>query len=249
MNMKKIIINIVLAVTTVFALSACEDFLDTKNLTQKTTENFPETEKDAQEMVTAIYAHLLFESPETSSQFYVAQLAGDDCLGGNLSYSGNCATNFLLYKDNLNGLLSLWDRDYTLINRANSALASFGNVKSWSSEEEMNRLIGETYFLRAFAYNELVQIFGGVPLRTNTETVNLPRASVEEVLHRHRERSPPGHKLDAGQNLHRRLSDDRSCHQVCGRGYVGSCVPVLHRTLWEGYPSRRNYQGRGCQAS
>ena len=153
--MKKIIINIVLAVTTVFALSACEDFLDTKNLTQKTTENFPETEKDAQEMVTAIYAHLLFESPETSSQFYVAQLAGDDCLGGNLSYSGNCATNFLLYKDNLNGLLSLWDRDYTLINRANSALASFGNVKSWSSEEEMNRLIGETYFLRAFAYNEL----------------------------------------------------------------------------------------------
>lgn len=165
MNMKKIIINIVLAVTTVFALSACEDFLDTKNLTQKTTENFPETEKDAQEMVTAIYAHLLFESPETSSQFYVAQLAGDDCLGGNLSYSGNCATNFLLYKDNLNGLLSLWDRDYTLINRANSALASFGNVKSWSSEEEMNRLIGETYFLRAFAYNELVQIFGGVPLR------------------------------------------------------------------------------------
>lgn len=79
MNMKKIIINIVLAVTTVFALSACEDFLDTKNLTQKTTENFPETEKDAQEMVTAIYAHLLFESPETSSQFYVAQLAGDDC--------------------------------------------------------------------------------------------------------------------------------------------------------------------------
>ena len=75
----------------------------------------------------------------------------------------------------------MWDRDYTLINRANSALASFGNVKSWSSEEEMNRLIGETYFLRAFAYNELVQIFGGVPLRTNTETVNLPRASVEEV--------------------------------------------------------------------
>ena len=83
--MKKIIINIVLAVTTVFALSACEDFLDTKNLTQKTTENFPETEKDAQEMVTAIYAHLLFESPETSSQFYVAQLAGEDArLGGGI---------------------------------------------------------------------------------------------------------------------------------------------------------------------
>lgn len=161
--------------------AGCEGFLDTKNLTQKTTETFPESEADAREMVTAIYAHLLFESPETSSEYYIAQLASDDCLGGNLSYSGNCATNFLLYKDNFNMFLGIWDRCYTLINRANSALASFKNVKVWSSEEEMNRLIGETYFLRAMAYYELVQVFGGVPLRINNEPVNLPRATVDEI--------------------------------------------------------------------
>ena len=178
--MKKIA-SIILTLAAIVFLTGCEDFLDSKNLTQRTTETFPETELDAQQMVTAIYAHLLYESPESSAFFYISHLAGDDCLGGNLSYSGNCACNFLLYKDNLNNFLGLWDRDYTLINRANSALANMDNVKNWSSESEKNRLLGETYFLRAFAYYELVQTFGGVPLRTTTEAINMPRATVDEV--------------------------------------------------------------------
>ena len=55
------------------------------------------------------------------------------------------------------------------------------NVKSWSSESERNRLFGESYFLRAMAYYELAQVFGGVPLRTTLESTNLPRASVDEI--------------------------------------------------------------------
>lgn len=161
--------------------AGCNKFLDTDNLTAKTTANFPLTEKDAGEMITAIYANLLYESPETSSEMYVAQLAGDDCLGGNLSFSGNCAVNFLLYKDNLNGLLGLWSRCYRMINRANNAVATLDNVKKWSDESERLRHFGEAYFLRAMAYYELVRIFGGVPIRTTLETENLPRATVEEV--------------------------------------------------------------------
>lgn len=55
------------------------------------------------------------------------------------------------------------------------------NVKSWSSESERNRLFGESYFLRAMAYYELAQVFGGVPLRATLESTNLPRASVDEI--------------------------------------------------------------------
>ncbi|MCS2471203.1 hypothetical protein NXU89_17545 [Bacteroides uniformis] len=128
--MKKILF---IASAILILLSGCENFLDSELLTEKTTANFPETEKDAQEMVTAIYAHLLFESPETSSQYYIAQLAGDDCLGGNLSYSNNCATNFLMYSGNLNTFAGIWDRCYTLINRANNAINTMENVKSWSA--------------------------------------------------------------------------------------------------------------------
>ena len=90
--MKKIFLILSAAVLMV----GCEDFLNTRILTEKTSENFPLTESEADEVLTGIYAHLLFESPETSSMFYFAQLAGDECLGGNLSYSGNCATKFLM---------------------------------------------------------------------------------------------------------------------------------------------------------
>lgn len=174
--MKKIFLILSAAVLMV----GCEDFLNTRILTEKTSENFPLTESEADEVLTGIYAHLLFESPETSSMFYFAQLAGDECLGGNLSYSGNCATNFLMYKDNLNGLSGLWERCYTLINRANQALATMDKVTEWT-QESRDRHFGEAYFLRAMAYYELAQIFGPVPLRTTTENTNIPRASVEEV--------------------------------------------------------------------
>ena len=137
--MKKILL---ILSTAAILFSGCENFLDTDLLTQKTTANFPATEKDAQEMVTAIYANLLFEDPELSSEFYTAQLASDDCLGGNLSASNNCATNFLMYT-NINGLSSLWSRCYRLINRANNAINTMDNVKTWSSQSEHNRLLGE----------------------------------------------------------------------------------------------------------
>ncbi|MEN6455804.1 MAG: RagB/SusD family nutrient uptake outer membrane protein, partial [Prolixibacteraceae bacterium] len=164
----------------VFFLSGCESFLDTENLVEKTTANFPATETEANEMLTSIYANLLFEDPESSSYFYYAQLAGDDCLGGNLSGSNNCATNFLMFT-NLNTVGGIWGRCYKMINRANAALGSFDNVKTWSSTSEHDRHFGEAYFLRAFAYNELAQIYGGLPLRTTTEATNIPRASVDEV--------------------------------------------------------------------
>lgn len=173
--------QIIYILSTLLILTSCNNFLDTELLTAKTTDNYPETEKDADQMLVSIYAKLLFESPEASSQYYTAQLASDDCLGGNLSYSNNCATNFLLYTTNLNGRLDLWGRCYQLINRANNMINTLDNVKSWSSESERLRHFGEAYFLRAWAYYELVQIFGGVPLRTTIDAVNLPRASIDEV--------------------------------------------------------------------
>lgn len=161
-------------------LSGCQGFLEMESLTQKSTENFPYTESEANELITGIYANLLFEDPETSSYIYTAQLASDDCLGGNLEASNNCATNFLMYT-NLNMQHELYLRCYRQINRANVALGTLDNVAQWSSEQERNRCFGEAYFMRAFAFNELVQIFGGVPLRVTNSSTPLPRASVDEV--------------------------------------------------------------------
>ncbi|MGC3977539.1 MAG: RagB/SusD family nutrient uptake outer membrane protein [Paludibacteraceae bacterium] len=184
--MKKILIFIFTAVL----FTGCEDFLDTKTLTTKSSENYPTTMTEAEEMLTGVYAKMLFESPETSSQFFLAQLAGDEGLGGNLSGSNNCAMNFLKYIniDNFLGTMDgtnwnpgIWQRDYQLIYRANTALAAFNKFEGWTSENEKERYLGEVYFLRAYAFNELVQVFGGVPLRLETDMTALTRASVDEV--------------------------------------------------------------------
>ncbi len=225
----------------IFSLSGCENFLDTENLVEKTTANFPATETEANEMLTSIYANLLFADPETSSYFYYAQLAGNDCLGGNLSGSNNCATNFLMFT-NLNIVGGIWGRCYRMINRANAALGSFDNVKSWSSTSERDRHFGEAHFLRAFAYNELVQIYGGVPLRTTTEATNIPRASVDEVYAliasdlKKAIELIPNRIYPAGSDLAGHVT------QVSRTSDDGTCLPVLYRQICKDGTSRRDYQ-------
>ena len=46
----------------------------------------------------------------------------------------------------------------------------------------LNQLLGESYFLRAYYYHELAEMFGPVPLITSTtQDTNAPRASEEEL--------------------------------------------------------------------
>ncbi|MDR0541004.1 MAG: RagB/SusD family nutrient uptake outer membrane protein [Dysgonamonadaceae bacterium] len=171
-------------------LAGCEDFLDTKSLTTKASDNYPSTMQEANEMLTGVYAEMTFQDPEMSSQFFMALLAGDEGLGGNLSGSNNCAMNFMMYTniDNFYGAYDgdywnpgVWSRDYTLIYRANTALAAFDRFEGWTSAAEKNRYFGEIYFLRAYAYNELTQVFGKVPLRLGTDMTYLESASIDEI--------------------------------------------------------------------
>ena len=161
--------------------TSCSDFLTETNLTSKSTDNFPYTEEEANQLVTGMYANLRSSSPETGSYTYIAQLAGDECLGGNLEASLNVATNFLMYTS-LNIYSDLYSRCYRIINRTNVAIETLDHVAKWSSKAERDRCFGEAHFLRAMAFFELAQVFGGVPLRTtSTNPDKLPRASVDEV--------------------------------------------------------------------
>lgn len=178
--MKKIY-TIVLAIAALFAAVSCENFLDTSLLTAKTEENFPQTEEELAQMVTSIYAYMLCESPEGAAQTYIAQLAGDECLGGNVPGNVNIAHSLLMYKNNTNNFLTLWSRLYVMINRCNFTMETAEKFENYKTAGYQNRVLGECYFMRAYAYWQLVSVFGGVPLRVNNEVVNLPRATVDEV--------------------------------------------------------------------
>ena len=60
---------------------------------------------------------------------------------------------------------------YSLINKANTALtaADFDHI-SWDSADERANVVAEARFFRAFAYRNLGELYGGVPLVTELTT-------------------------------------------------------------------------------
>lgn len=80
-------------------------------------------------------------------------------------------------------VLNQYRLDYQIIARTNQVLALIDKIEF--AEASKNNLKGQAYFLRAYAYFELVRYFGKVPLHlepvTDRETAVLPLSSEEEI--------------------------------------------------------------------
>jgi hypothetical protein len=82
--------------------------------------------------------------------------------------------------------LGNWQRWYTVIARANTAINFVSSFKGFTTSGLQQRLIAEAKFLRAFAYFELVRNWGGVPLITKyigstTDQIIYPRSSPAQI--------------------------------------------------------------------
>lgn len=179
--MKKIYL---VALAVVFGLTGCEDFLDSTNYTGKDSQNFPSSEQDVIQMVSAVYA-ASFNSPllgnDVSPYFYLANLAADDQLGGGSESTDKSTTalDFLMYNKDTDGEAQ-WTASYSAIARANTALASVNNI---TNEDLKKQTKGELQTLRAYNYFTLVQMFGNVPLMEkapeNIDEANTAPAQVD----------------------------------------------------------------------
>lgn len=82
-------------------------------------------------------------------------------------------------------IASRWIQAYRGIGRTNTFLAKIGGI-SGMADDLKNRTIGETKFLRAFYYQGLADVYGGVPLIVDQPDLatqaNLPRNPKEEVV-------------------------------------------------------------------
>jgi len=155
--------------------TSCESFLDTESYTKKTTGNYPVTEKDAIQMVTGVYATLNKSIANCqNTYFYLSELAADDRFGGGGENDKDMQVMDHLLYTNINRFQSFWTDRYSGINRANMAIANLDKV---ANETMRNQMMGETLTLRAFFYNELVEMFGSVPLIT-TVPQNVAEAQV-----------------------------------------------------------------------
>lgn len=175
--MKKYIL-IATAALASFALTGCEDLLDTSSYTQSNTQNFPASFKDAEMLVTSMYANLNHAAAKPESSYLITSiLASDDCYGGlgeqfdHLQTVGDAQFDFC------------WKIHYTGISAANLAIEGLMKMKEGVTDmEHFNQLLGEAYFMRAYNYRELAELFGRVPLMTSTtQAPNTPQATAEEV--------------------------------------------------------------------
>lgn len=180
MDMKKILYTI-LATVALFSVVSCEKFLTTTPLDRQSSDGFPSSEAEAEQLVTSIYGSMLYVTPETSTQLYLAQLASDECLGGNVPSNSNIAHSLMQYSSSPNDFQPMWKRLYTMINKANVALELLSSWDGFKDKDLQKRLIAETHFLRGYAYWELALSFGEVPIHLTNDGLNVERASIERV--------------------------------------------------------------------
>lgn len=175
--MKKYILFALTAAASM-AFSSCEDKLDTVNFTQSNTQNFPTTFKDAEMLVTSMYANLNHAAAKPESSYFITTvLASDDFYGGlgqqfdHLQSVGDTQFDFC------------WKNHYTGVSAANLALEGLTAMAELVTDMEYyNQLLGESYFMRAFYYRELAEMFGEVPLMlSTTQDSNSPRADIDDV--------------------------------------------------------------------
>lgn len=144
--------------------SGCESYLDTESYTKKNTGNYPNTADDAIQMVTGVYASLNKPVANVANTYlYAAELASDDRFGGGGENDKDMQVLDHLLYTNSDRFKTFWSDRYSGISRANMAIANLDKVED---EQLRNQLMGETLFLRSFFYNELVEMFGNVPLIT-----------------------------------------------------------------------------------
>ena len=182
MKIMKTIYQFICAICVICGVCACEDFLDTDNLTKKDTSNFPINETDAIQMVNGIYSVMNrnLADPE-EDPFFIFDIASDDRLGGGSQSNIGAQGVDRLMNAYVDWMKPLWQQRYAGINRANNALETIDKVTEWSSPDKKNQLLCEIYFLRAFYYFNLAQVFNGVPLVLSTEAKNLPKSSPDEI--------------------------------------------------------------------
>ncbi|TVP48176.1 MAG: RagB/SusD family nutrient uptake outer membrane protein [Mongoliibacter sp.] len=80
-------------------------------------------------------------------------------------------------------IISNWRGWYRVVHRANIVIDNAENVTEEITDDLRNRIVGEAYFLRGWAYYELASMWGGVPLMTTMATSiesASPRSSEEE---------------------------------------------------------------------
>lgn len=171
---------------TVCLLSSCDkEFLKLSPETSVTSVSFFETESHFDLALVGVYTQL---RGIVSAGHYMDEMRSDNSFFRYYAPNrgpANWVEDIIQWTDQSQTTVvnNRYYSDYQGISRANTILSRLNNASI--SDEAKARISGETLFLRAFFYFDLVTHYGGVPLYLN-EVVDeasayQPRATVDEV--------------------------------------------------------------------
>ena len=153
---------IVAAFSITALLVSCDGNLDVSNPNLQTSADFWKSESDIAEGVTAIYNRLILDGSYQRTTPVLDDVRGDDVHSESPWTIYPLTGNFTVHAD-YDVLYWPWREFYQLIEKANLVFYYAPNIKFNSTDYE-NRLLGQAYFLRAFAYYKLAENYEKIPL-------------------------------------------------------------------------------------
>jgi len=180
--------NIGWILTLVVAMSSCsKDFLDLTPDSEFNADDFYDTEEQFQQAVNGVYQTL--RTTVNESGYLMGEMRSDNT---HYDYYAPDRGIHIVRRENIDDFLddsqNQWTNDYfnncyVGISKANTILDRI--EQATFDQAAKDPIIGETKFLRAYYYFNLVRYFGEVPLHlkevTKEEEAFLPRSSVDEV--------------------------------------------------------------------
>ena len=159
-------LTIALVTTTILS---CSDFLEEENRTSLNPDTFYQTNTHAESALNAIYATTreVFGgfSGGNSSNWHLLEAVTGQSINNSSSNPDLNSLASLSYNSNLIHARAVWGGTYKLIANANMVITYVPDI--FMSEARKKQILGEAYFLRAWAYFNAVRIWGDIPLLTS----------------------------------------------------------------------------------
>jgi starch-binding outer membrane protein, SusD/RagB family len=162
--MKNITKNIAFAVLITFFTTSCgDDYLKEIPLDRFSPENLLTNEAGYDAAVVALYEGSRQEHIIGSNNFEYMTVSTDQAQWGRNDTRGN--KDYSLLNPNLDATIIYWDWAYKqMIARANLILENIDNPALKISSAARNNIKGQALFFRAYTYNFLANVYGGVPI-------------------------------------------------------------------------------------
>lgn len=168
-------------------LSSCDNFLDIPSKTALSTDVYYQSQEDFEHGLNGIYSILRDLYSGSDGAWAMGELRSDNTTYAfNPNDRGTISAEFVKnFLDDANNSVSYhkYADDYSIISNANYLLENIDAVAF--DQQAKDNIKGQALFLRAFAYLDLVQYFGKVPMHLTPvkklSDATQPLASVDSV--------------------------------------------------------------------